>query len=285
MRKYLDTFFFQKKILFIYSSIVCFNSYPHAIVNPVFCCLISKISIHRSIWIWYWHFWLAVFVTILLDWGSMVKNHLFLLVIGVVIFIWAEFGATAIFRCEVIKPRAANCFAFIVDVAIVGTLLGLCCWMCGWPCCCWFTLTLRNCCGLKFLTFDAATSWAAIEFHLFIFRLSIFYVIQFEIRIHIQSHIHIRIHILFQNFLYIRNFLNWITLPEKRIFCKNNVSIPIGSESTDPWPCWLAVVKTTVCVGCPNETGIVSTIAKIPVIFLYFTWTFSLTKSSEILKF
>lgn len=53
--------------------------------------------------------------------------HLFLLVIGVVIFIWAEFGATAIFRCDVIKPRAVNCFALIVDVAIVGTLRGLCC--------------------------------------------------------------------------------------------------------------------------------------------------------------
>lgn len=96
-----------------------------------------------------------------------VKNHLFLLVIGVVIFIWPEFGATAIFRCDVMRPRAANCFAFIVDAAI-GTLLGLCCWICGCACCGWFvwvgakfTLTLRNCCGFKFFTFDAATSWAA----------------------------------------------------------------------------------------------------------------------------
>lgn len=43
-------------------------------------------------------------------------------------------------------------------------------------------------------------------------------------------------------------------------FIKKNKSLPIGSESTDPWPCWLAVVKTTVCVGCPNETGIDSVI-------------------------
>lgn len=61
--------------------------------------------------------------------------HLFLLVIGVVIFIWAEFDATAMFRCDVIKPRAVNCFALIVDVAIVGTLLGLCCCICGCVCC------------------------------------------------------------------------------------------------------------------------------------------------------
>lgn len=50
------------------------------------------------------------------------------LVIGVVIFICGAFGdAATIFRCVVIMPRAVNCFALMGDVAIVGTLRGLCC--------------------------------------------------------------------------------------------------------------------------------------------------------------
>lgn len=101
---------------------------------------------------------------------NLIKFHLFLLVIGVVIFIWAVFGATAIFRCDVIRPRAANCLALIVDVDIVGTLLGRCCWICGCVCCTWFdcvvpkfTFTLRNCCGFRFFTLDAATSCAKTQ--------------------------------------------------------------------------------------------------------------------------
>lgn len=57
------------------------------------------------------------------------KIHLLLLVIGVVIFICGfVFEATVRFRCDVIKPRAANCLAFIDDVAMVETftLRGLC---------------------------------------------------------------------------------------------------------------------------------------------------------------
>lgn len=60
---------------------------------------------------------------------AIMRIHLLLLVIGVVIFICGfVFEATARFRCDVIKPRAANCLAFIDDVAIVETftLRGLC---------------------------------------------------------------------------------------------------------------------------------------------------------------
>lgn len=79
------------------------------------------------------------------------KSHLFLLVIGVVIFICVVFDATAMFRCDAIKLRAVNCLAFIGDVAI-GTLLGRCCCIWGSVCCGWlvgvwlFTLTFRICC-------------------------------------------------------------------------------------------------------------------------------------------
>lgn len=99
------------------------------------------------------------------------KNH-FLLVIGVVIFICVVvFGVTLIFRCVVIRPRAANCFAFIVVVAIVGNR-GLCCCINAFACWDWFgcvvaklTFTpaidaFRICCVLKFFTLDAVTNWA-----------------------------------------------------------------------------------------------------------------------------
>lgn len=94
------------------------------------------------------------------------------LVIGVVIFICCAFGAATMFRCDVMRPRAVNCFALIGDVAIVGTLRGRCC------CCVCivvpkFTLTPvmaglmlpveRKCCWFSDFTFDAATNWAEMS--------------------------------------------------------------------------------------------------------------------------
>lgn len=53
--------------------------------------------------------------------------------IGVVIFIWAEFDATAMLRGDAINPRVVNCFALIVVVAMAGTPLDCGCTICG--CC------------------------------------------------------------------------------------------------------------------------------------------------------
>lgn len=59
--------------------------------------------------------------------GKMVISVQIVLVIGVVIFICCAFGAATMFRWDVMRPRAVNCFALIGDVAIVGTLRGRCC--------------------------------------------------------------------------------------------------------------------------------------------------------------